>query len=669
MADHAVCLLPWSGLARPGQASGQPGQASPEGSPYQPRLIRGPPRRIQNPKYHRTSEAPFKVGGDRSPKRRRSEAPHQRKWACFAYPQCAISAPLNLVLSAGMARNLPALACLVVIAASEKQTDVSLEPSIRSPYGPEGFGSTIAFSGDSMLVALSAAGLNGSQGGVFLYSRSGGSQLVSLNSSTSPANSSRLLFGRAVALDTLGELLVVGSNSSSGGAVHLFSGSSDISAKAMELVQSIDLPDGVFSDCFGCSVTLDGKATTLAVGAPGRDINGNVFVFACHEGTCSPNPTSSLRPSSDDDRTAPLNFGFSVAFNRYGRVLAIGSPQPCCDGNARNSAGVIYISSCEGDGQCSEPAPLGKPAAEGSYVGHTVALSDDGTFLVFGAYGRNGWGAVLTCRVASCDTPALLVVPDLETGDSFGFAVATAANGALMAASAPRRFGVGAVYVFSCTPATGSCMRDARAVLAPARGVPGGSFFGGSLALGEDGAALVIGAAGFVFNASNVTAFLASMSASSSPSPAPTARPCETACVSRVCAPENGACCANPDVRHELACGPDGLVQTCESGFIPSIDRRSCGVAPGSQCSRDADCASLACRTGFCCDPFSSAGCAACSSSPSGDCITCDAGLTLMFGLCKPPSDSTGGDGVSAAVAATLGVVVLLGLIAGGALR
>lgn len=571
-----------------------------------------------------------------------------------------------------MARNLPAFAvvtCVVVIAASVKQTDISLQPSIRTPFGPQGFGSAIAFSGDASLVAVSAVGLNGSQGGVFLYARSGGYQLVSLNSSTSSSNSSspRLLFGRALALDTLGELLVVGSNSSTGGAVHLFSGSRDLSARAMEFVQSIDLLDGVFSDCYGCSVTLDSKAATLAVGAPGRDINGIVFVYACHEGTCRPNPTSSLRPSSDDDRTAPLNFGFSVAFNRDARVLAIGSPQPCCDGNARDSEGVIYIASCDGNGQCSEPAALGRPAAEGSYVGHTVALSDDGTFLVFGAYGRNSWGAVFTCLVASCEHPAMLVAPDLETGDSFGYAVATAANGAVLTASAPLRFGVGAVYIFSCTPATGSCMRDARAVMAPARGVPGGSFFGGSIALGNDGEALIIGAAGFVFNA-NVTAFLASMSASPSPSPAPTARPCQTACSSRVCAPENGACCANPEVRHELACGPDGLVQTCESGFIPSIDRRSCGVAPGSQCSRDVDCASLACRTGFCCDPLSSAGCAACASSASGECVACDADLTMMLGFCKPPTDSAGGDGVPAAVGATLGVVVLLGLIAGGAL-
>lgn len=549
-----------------------------------------------------------------------------------------------------------------VTASASAFVDVSLQRFVESPFGSAGFGSVLAASGDSATVAVSVPGLNASRGGVFVYSQGAAPLLIERNA-TGPNST----FGIAVAISPDGSTLAVGSNTSEGGAVAAFacSSASSSSACAWPLISTLTLSglSGNPGDCFGCALALSANASTVVVGARGYAVNGAVFVY----GRGSLVPTSTLNDPGYSGALALL-FGWAVAVSNDGEVIAVGAPQPCCGSNA-GSEGRVYVARCDGSGRCGVPQNVPNIRNKGAYVGSALALSGDGVFLAIGAFGRQqSAGAVYTCLAAACEQPDLLLLADRISDDDLGSALALSQDGTLLAAGARGRDNVGAVFIFACTPATGTCAQDARVQVTGGPDLPANAEFGGSVALGSDGSTLVVGAWGALFGSPNISAYVTSSSASPSPSPAPS-QICTVPCKSGVCAPGNGACCKSPEARHELTCDEaDGSVTSCESSFFPSVDRLTCGVAPGVGCSRDLDCESLACRNGYCCDPQFSPSCTACRPF-SGACGACAAGTAHNSGLCGPVDSALSDQNVATPVAVFLGCVLAVVIGIGAALR
>jgi len=233
-------------------------------------------------------------------------------------------------------------------------------------------------------------------------------------------------------------------------------------------------------------------------------------------------------PRVDDD------FGRSVALSADGRTLAVGvmfdssaaigiNGDPSIEGPSR--AGAVFVFWHDGS-QWTQQAyiKVGSPD-EDDYFGKSVSLSADGNRLAVGAYGEdssstgtlgdpldNGasyaGAAFLFGRIGSSwILEEYVKASNTQAGDYFGWAVALSADGSTLAVGATGEDGAttgvngdqssnglpssGAVYVFFDSGAgfgQEAYLKASNADLS--------DYFGGSLALSEDGSTLVVGAEG-----------------------------------------------------------------------------------------------------------------------------------------------------------------------------
>jgi hypothetical protein len=315
----------------------------------------------------------------------------------------------------------------------------------------DGFGYSVALSGDGNTLAVgavgedsSATGIDGNQtdnsagrggstsgsGAVYVFIRSGGSwsQQAYVKASNTDAFDD---FGSSIALSGDGNTLAVGArgedssatgindnqadNSASGsGAVYVFT-RSGASWSQQAYVKASNTERG---DWFGWSIALSGDGNTLAVGATGEDsnatgMNGNqtsnsghntgaVYVFTRSGGSWSQQAyvkasnTTARAPAGD----GPDQFGWSVALSGDGSALAVGAPYE--DGEATgingnqagNSAtrdsGAVYLF-IRSAGTWAQQAYMKASNTEvWDYFGWSVALSGDGNTLAVGAFGESG---------------------------------------------------------------------------------------------------------------------------------------------------------------------------------------------------------------------------------------------------------------------------------------
>lgn len=285
------------------------------------------------------------------------------------------------------------------------------------------------------------------------------------------------VFGPSVALADDGDTLLVGApyRADNAGAAHVFTRSGDRWSEQAVLTGSNTAPGHMF----GVAVALAGDGETLAVGAPfengisaGIDgdqtldpteaSSGATYVFTRAGGSWS--QQAYIKASYAD---TDYLFGAALALSRAGDVLAVGSP-----GEASSAKGTDV----DGPGQLDTTAPGAGAAYVFERPNHTwsqtqylkasntdredrfgaaVALSDDGMTLAVGA-------------------PAEDSGADGINGDQTGGAVES-----------------GAVYLFFHEP---DRWRQKAYVKAGDSGTS--DLFGTSLALTDDGGALVVGAPG-----------------------------------------------------------------------------------------------------------------------------------------------------------------------------
>ncbi len=277
-------------------------------------------------------------------------------------------------------------------------------------------------------------------------------------------------------------------------------------------------------DGFGTSVALSGDGNTLAVGAPGEDgsasDSGAVYVFTRSGGSWSQpgSPIKATSPAAND------RFGSAVALSNDGNTLAVGAPGRNVD------AGSAYVFVRSGTSWTEEDNLTASNAGAGDEFGASVALSNDGNTLAVGApfedssvtginqpsnelASNSGAAYVFVRSVASWSQEAFVKASNTGAQDNFGRAVALSNDGNTLAVGAPGEDdtapGSGAAYVFVRSVATWDQEAFVKASNPDAQ-----DAFGHSLALSGDGSTLAVGA---YREASNATVIGGDQSNNSAP--------------------------------------------------------------------------------------------------------------------------------------------------------
>jgi len=347
-------------------------------------------------------------------------------------------------------------------------------------------------------------------------------------------------FGMSVALNGAGTLLAVGAErddtfTTDAGAVYLF----NISNPTLQTPIKRKTTTADFltwslknSDYFGGAVALNSTGSIMAVGAYGDDGNGTdrgaVYLFNVDTSNLSSTPTFRYKLADGVAGLSLTNsdlFGFSLALNNVGNILAVGAYQDDVGGTGR---GAVYLYNLNAADLTQAPvyrqkiddAHPGFALANSDQFGRSVALNATGDILAVGALtdatGGAERGAVYlfnldTSNLATQATyrykiaHGLPVALSLTNSDRFGQSVALNGLGDILAVGAylddTGGTDRGAAYIFSLNPASLASAPTYRQKIANGT-VTGAStltlantdLFGYSIALDDAGSTLVVGA-------------------------------------------------------------------------------------------------------------------------------------------------------------------------------
>ena len=207
--------------------------------------------------------------------------------------------------------------------------------SMTEEYYTDGFGESVAISGDLMVVGAPGENASGVQGAGHAYVvnlKTGATMMLA-----SPLPQPLGAFGRAVAIS--GNYVAVGAPYEglfSFGNAYLFS------ATTGDLIESLSDSTASEGSSFGASVALDWP--WLAVGTPGQTDNapcpggigagqcGAVFLYNLQNGTTT--ELTSPAPTGEDE------FGASVAINSD--LVLVGAPDSAPDGSSDTGAAFLF---------------------------------------------------------------------------------------------------------------------------------------------------------------------------------------------------------------------------------------------------------------------------------------------------------------------------------------
>ncbi len=386
-------------------------------------------------------------------------------------------------------------------------------------------------------------------GAVYVFTRSAGawSQQAYVKASNTGAGDG---FGNSIALSGDGNTLAVGAFSedssttgigstpnelaSTAGAVYVFTRSAGAWSQ-QAYVKASNTGDG---DHFGWSVALNGDGNTLAVGALREDssstgigstpnelapLAGAVYVFTRSAGTWSQQAYVKASNTGASDQ-----FGHSVALSGDGNTLAVGANGEASSttgiGSTPNElasgAGAVYVFTRSAGTWSQQAYVKASNTGAGDNFGAAVALSGDGNTLAVGApfedSSTTGIGStpnelaldagavyVFTRSAGAWSQQAYVKASNTGAGDHFGWPIALSGDGNTLAVGADGEassttginstpdeaaFGAGAVYVFTRTAGSWSQQAYVKA------SNTGADDRFDSVALSDDGNTLAVGA-------------------------------------------------------------------------------------------------------------------------------------------------------------------------------
>ena len=263
-------------------------------------------------------------------------------------------------------------------------------------------------------------------------------------------------FGNAVALSTVGDVLAVGATSSNDkqGYVQVYH-RTDTSTKGMWTAMGQDLIGKSAGDEYGKAIALSEDGRRLAVGASQQQTTriGLVQIFEYDDTADQWSQVGHDLVGYDKDHW----FGETLDLSAEGNILAVG------ERGGSGSTGHVRVFGWNETSTAWDPmGQTLKGERRNDNFGCSVALSSDGETLVVGGNGNDGEGdgavsieSAGHVRVFAWDRKKLIwqqVGPDMdgETSlESFGSTVAMSADGTMLAAGGPMKYGFsGHVRIF-----------------------------------------------------------------------------------------------------------------------------------------------------------------------------------------------------------------------------
>ena len=195
-------------------------------------------------------------------------------------------------------------------------------------------------------------------------------------------------------------------------------------------------------DMAGTSVSLSSDGSVIAVGAPGRTVDGQISIGQAIIFKYDPSLGWSKVGQSLLGFDQLKQFGFSISLSGNGNRVAISAPFVDYLGDLRGAVYVYDLSLLDGMWK-----PLGS-VIRGAYLadnaGTSIALSLDGQTLAVGAP-RRSYVQIFTLHLEEGWTPIGFIESD---DDEFGSSVAISSDGRTVGASGTSALGNGMVQIF-----------------------------------------------------------------------------------------------------------------------------------------------------------------------------------------------------------------------------
>ena len=303
----------------------------------------------------------------------------------------------------------------------------------------ERFGSSVGLSSDGNTAIVGCwhdtiAGKS-EQGSAGIFTRSGSTwtlqQKITKSDGTDYDN-----FGHSVAISNNGNTAIVGApyDSFSAGAQE---GSATVftrSGTTWTEQQILSKSGRAANDNFGWSVALSSDGNTAIVGAYQDDVGANTGQGTATVFTRSGSTWSEQQILTQTGGAANDNFGYSVALSDDGNTAIVGAYLDNVGANTDQGSATIFTRS---GSTWSEQQTINKSdGAVSDYFGASVALSGDGNTAIVGAYlddigaNSNQGSATIFTRVGSVWTEKqIIIIPDGEANDQFGYSVSLSSSG------------------------------------------------------------------------------------------------------------------------------------------------------------------------------------------------------------------------------------------------
>jgi hypothetical protein len=363
------------------------------------------------------------------------------------------------------------------------------------------FGNAVGLSsdGNTALVGVrgddTTAGTN--SGSACLFERSG-SSWNPLAQLTAGDGTREDYFGISVSLSSDGNTALVGAyadDTAAGadvGSAFVF-GRSGVS---WSLQAKLTAADGTSSDNFGYAVALSGDGLTALVGAFRDDTTAGTDAGSAYVFVRSGNSWSQQAKLTAADGVATDNFGISVSLNHDGNTALVGA---WYNDTAAGNAGCAYVFVRSGSSWSQMPKLTAADGAASDYFGRAVSLSRDGaTALVGASEDDSGRGSayVFVCDGSSWSQQAKLTAADRSGNDYFGKSVALSGDGSTALVGAYQDdiasvANAGSAYVFGRSGVSWSQQQQLTAADGAAD-----DYFGSSVALSRAGDVALVTAFG-----------------------------------------------------------------------------------------------------------------------------------------------------------------------------
>ncbi len=205
-----------------------------------------------------------------------------------------------------------------------------------------------------------------------------------------------------------------------------------------------DIAGESYHDNFGFSVSLSADGSTIAIGAPDNDDNGDrsgqVMVYRIDsEGSSWERLVQSIYGDNAGDR-----FGISVNLSPDGNTLAIGSPGYWKENDRPGYVRVFSLESSLNTGSWIQIDQDIIGEANGDEFGRSVSLSDDGKTLAVGARTADGngdySGHVKIYQMDDSTSGWMQLGDDIDgeaAHDSSGWSVSLSVDGNMVAIGSP----------------------------------------------------------------------------------------------------------------------------------------------------------------------------------------------------------------------------------------